>query len=195
MPLLLPNEPGPASMAIGMVRTSNDLSPAFGGADQQIRRKGSRYALAFTMPPMDYVDAMPWMADLGAEGDTVVMEVYQPGLVIPPAGTPAVNGTGQAGALLSIKGLPAGYVIRKGQFFTLIQQGQRYLYRAAQTATANGSGVVSVPLQTMLRRPPTDGDVVEIEVPKIEGFVRNFDDPEVEQDHLVILTFTVRERR
>ena len=144
---------------------------------------------------MDYVQAMPWMADLGAEGDTVVLEVVQPGLTIPAAGSPTVNGTGQAGATLSIKGLPASYAIRKGQFFSVIQQGQRYLYRAAQAATANGSGVASVALQTMLRRPPTDGDRVEIVAPMIEGFVRDLDDPEVQTDQEVVLTFTIRERR
>lgn len=195
MPLLLPSHPAPATMSIGMVRAANDLSPSFSGADQQIRRKGSRYALTFTMPSLSYSEAMPWMADLGAEGDTVVLDVVQPGLVIPAAGTPSVNGTGQAGAALSIKGLPAGYLIRKGQFFSVIQLGQRYLYRAAQNATANGSGVASVSLQTMLRRPPSDGDVVEITEPKIEGFVRELADPEVQTDHEIVLTFTIRERR
>lgn len=195
MPLQLPSHPGPATMAVGMVRAANDLSPAFAGADQQIRRKGSRYALTFTMPSLSYTEAMPWMADLGAEGDTVVMDVVQPGLTIPSAGTPRVMGAGQAGAALIIDGLTAGYLIRKGQFFSVISSGQRYLYRAAQDATANASGVATIQLQTMLRRPPADNDVVEIAQPKIEGFVRDFADPEVQTDHEVILTFTIRERR
>jgi len=195
MPLLLPNSPAPASMTIGMVKAVNDLSPSFSGADQQIRRKGSRYAMTFTMPSMDYVAALPWMTDLAAEGDTVVLEVCQPGLVVPAAGAPRVNGAGQAGAVLSIKGLPAGYSIRKGQFFSVISSGQRYLYRAAQAATATAGGVASVPLQTMLRRPPNADDVVEIDAPMIEGFVRDLTDPEVGVDHEVVLTFTIRERR
>lgn len=195
MPLQLPSHPAPATMSIGMVRAANDLSPAFAGADQQIRRKGSRYALTFTMPSLSYTEAMPWMTDLAAEGETVVMDVVQPGLVIPAAGAPTANGTGQAGATLSIKGLPIGYAIRKGQFFSIVTASQRYLYRAAQAVNANDSGVASVPLQTMLRRPTVDGDVVEIVQPKIEGFVRDFDDPEVQTDHEVVLTFTIRERR
>ncbi len=195
MPLLLPNFPAPATMSIGMVKAVNELSPAFSGADQQIRRKGSRYALTFTIPSMDYVTALPWMTDLATEGDTVVLEVCQPGLTVPPAGSPAVNGAGYAGATLPIKGLPANYAIRKGQFFTVITGGQRYLYRAAQAATASAGGTVNVPLQTMLRRPPADNDVVEIEAPKIEGFVRDFSDPEVAVDHEVVLTFSIRERR
>jgi len=195
MPLLLPNSPAPASMTIGMVKAVNDLSPAFSGADQQIRRKGSRYALTFTMPSLSYVEALPWMTDLAAEGDTVVLEVCQPGLIVPAAGAPRVNGAGQAGATLSIKGLPAGYAISKGQFFSVISSGQRYLYRAAQAATATSGGVASVALQTMLRRPPNADDVVEIDAPMIEGFVRDLTDPEVGVDHEVVLSFTIRERR
>lgn len=182
-------------MTIGMVKAVNDLSPSFSGADQQIRRKGSRYSLTFTMPSLSYAEAMPWMADLGAEGDTVVLEVCQPGLVVPNAGAPRVNGAGQGGAALSIKGLPAGYTILKGQFFSVISSGQRYLYRAAQAAVATAGGVASVPLQTMLRRPPNADDVVEIVTPMIEGFVRDFADPEVGVDHEVVLSFTIRERR
>lgn len=182
-------------MAIGMVRAVNDLSPSFAGADQQIRRKGSRYALTFTMPSLSYTDAMSWMTDLAAEGDTVVMEVCQPGLNVEPPGTPRVNGAGQAGAMLSIKGLPPYYPIRKGQFFSVISSGQRYLYRAAQNAVSTEAGIASVQLQTMLRRPPNADDVVEIAAPRIEGFVRDFDDPEVTVDHEVVLSFSIRERR
>lgn len=195
MPLLLPNYPAAATMAVGMVRNANDLSPAFSGADQQIRRKGSRYALTFTMPSLTYVDAMPWMADLAAEGDTVVMDVVQPGLNLGSPGSPVVNGNANAGATLAIAGLTPGYVIRKGQFFSVLTAGQRYLYRAAQAATANAGGIASVSLQTMLRRQPQANDLVEIASPKIEGYVRDYADPEVGVDHEVVLSFTIRERR
>lgn len=195
MPLHLPTYPAPASMAVGMVKAVNDLSPSFSGTDQQIRRKGSRYSLSFTMPSLSYAAALPWMTDLAAEGDTVVLEVAQPGLVLPPAGAPVVSGAGHAGAALPLRGLTANYAIRKGQFLTVITAGQRYLYRAAEAVTADAQGVASVQLQTMLRRPPANGDVVEIDAPTIEGFVRDYADPEVGVDHQVVLTFTIRERR
>lgn len=192
--LILPTEPPPAEMSIGIVRTSNDLSPAFAGADQELRRKGSRYALTFTMPSMSYVESMAW-DDLTAEGDTVVMRVEQPGLEIGnPGAAPLVKGAGQAGALLSIDGLTPGYIIRKGQFFTVVTGGQRFLYRAASAAVANGGGEALVALRTMLRRSPADNDVVKILVPEIEGFVRDLGGVTVGLDHEVALRFTVRER-
>jgi len=191
--LTLPTDPAPANMAVALVSAKNTLTPAFGGTEQELLRKGTRYALTFSMPPMTYVQSMEW-DDLMAEGDTVLMRVFQPGLVIPNPGTPMVKGAGQAGTSLVIDGLPAGYVIRKGQFLSVVSAGQRFLYRAKASATANGSGEATVALRTMLRRPPNDNDVVEIAQPMIEGFVRDLGEWAVGVERLVGLQFTVRER-
>jgi len=142
---------------------------------------------------MTYVQSMDW-DDLMAKGDTVLMRVFQPGLVIPNPGAPLVKGAGQAGTSLVIDGLPNGYVIRKGQFMSVVSAGQRFLYRTKAAATANGSGEVTVQFRTMLRRPPNDNDVVEIAQPMIEGFVRDLGEWAVGVERLVGLQFTVRER-
>jgi hypothetical protein len=190
--LTLPTDPAPAKMAVAMVSAKNTLTPAFGGAEQELLRKGTRYALTFSMPVMTYVQSMEW-DDLMAEGDTVLMRVFQPGLVIANPGTPLVKGAGQAGTSLVIDGLPNGYVIRKGQFLSVVSAGQRFLYRAKASATSV-AGTATVPLRTMLRRPPNDNDVVEIAQPMIEGFVRDLGEWSVGVDRLVGLQFTVRER-
>lgn len=190
--LTLPTDPAPAKMAVAMVSAKNTLTPAFGGAEQELLRKGTRYALTFSMPVMTYVQSMEW-DDLMAEGDTVLMRVFQPGLVIPNPGAPLVKGAGQAGTSLVIDGLPNGYVIRKGQFLSVVSAGQRFLYRAKASATSV-AGTATVPLRTMLRRPPNENDVVEIAQPMIEGFVRDLGEWAVSVDRLVGLQFTVRER-
>ncbi|MNS92417.1 hypothetical protein D3C72_1265550 [compost metagenome] len=190
--LTLRTDPAPAKMAIAMVTAKNTLTPAIGGAEQELLRKGTRYALTFSMPVMTYVQSMEW-DDLMAEGDTVLMRVFQPGLVIPNPGTPMVKGAGQAGTSLTIDGLPNGYVIRKGQFLSVVSAGQRFLYRAKASATSV-AGTATIPLRTMLRRPPNDNDVVEIAQPMIEGFVRDLGEWAVGVDRLVGLQFTVRER-
>lgn len=190
--LTLPTDPAPAKMAVAMVSAKNTLAPAFGGAEQELLRKGTRYALIFSMPVMTYVQSMEW-DDLMAEGDTVLMRVFQPDLVIPNPGTPLVKGAGQAGTSLVIDGLPNGYVIRKGQFLSVVSAGQRFLYRA-KASTTSVAGTATVPLRTMLRRPPNDNDVVEIAQPMIEGFVRDLGEWAVGVDRLVGLQFTVRER-
>lgn len=190
--LTLPTDPAPAKMAIAMVSAKNTLTPAIGGAEQELLRKGTRYALTFSMPVMTYVQSMEW-DDLMAEGDTVLMRVFQPGLVIPNPGAPLVKGAGQAGTSLVIDGLPNGYVIRKGQFLSVVSAGQRFLYRAKASATSV-AGTATIPLRTMLRRPPNDNDVVEIAQPMIEGFIRDLGEWTVGVERLVGLQFTVRER-
>jgi len=191
--LTLPYDPAPANQAIAIVSSKNTLTPASGGSEQELTRKGSKYALTFFMPPMDYVTSMEW-DDLMVEGDTVLMRVFQPGLVIPNPGTPLVKGAGQAGTTLVIDGLPAGYVIRKGQFLSVVIGGQRFLYRAKTTTTASGAGEASVLFRTMLRLSPNDNDVVELAQPMIEGFIRDLGEWAVGVDRLVGLKYTVRER-
>ncbi|WP_313014670.1 hypothetical protein [Brevundimonas sp.] len=190
--LVLPSDPAPANMGIAMITAKNVLAPAFGDGEQELLRKGSRYALTFQMPPMRYVTSMDW-DDLMAEGDTVVMKVHQPGFDTGAPGTPRVNGAGQSGSALVIDGLTNGYVIRKGQFLSVITQGRRFLYRAKASVTVSG-GAATVSLRTMLRFPPADNDVVEIAQPMIEGFVRDLGEWSVGVDRLVGLQFTVRER-
>lgn len=190
--LVLPTDPAPANIGVAMITAKNVLAPAFGDGEQELLRKGSRYALTFQMPPMRYVTSMEW-DDLMAEGDTVVMKVHQPGFDTGAPGTPRVNGAGQSGSALVIDGLTNGYVIRKGQFLSVITQGRRFLYRAKANVTVSG-GTATVPLRTMLRFPPADNDVVEIAQPMIEGFVRDLGEWSVGVDRLVGLQFTVRER-
>lgn len=190
--LVLPTDPAPANMGIAMISAKNVLAPAFGDGEQELLRKGSRYALTFQMPPMRYVTSMDW-DDLMAEGDTVVMKVHQPGFDTGAPGAPRVNGAGQTGMSLVLDGLTPSYVIRKGQFLSVIVSGRRYLYRARDEVVAT-DGAVTVPLRTMLRFPPADNDVVEIGQPMIEGFVRDLGEWSVGVDRLVGLQFTVRER-
>lgn len=191
--LTLPTDPSPASMGIALVSAGNILTPAFGGDEQEIKRKGTRYALTFQMPPMTYLTSMGW-DDLMAEGDTVLMRVFQPGFFTGNPGTPLVNGGSQSGTSLIIDGLTPGHFLSKGQFISVVTSSQRFLYRLAAGVTANGSGQATLTLRTMLRRSPADNDVVEIAQPMIEGFVRDMGPWTVGADRLVGLQFTVRER-
>lgn len=192
MPIMLPEDP-PYSMGVRPITAKNELSPAFAGADQELLRKGSRYELAFDHGEMDYIDALAW-ADLMVEGETAVAPVFQPGLDTGAPGVPVVNGAGQAGLTLLLRGLSPGYVIRKGQFLSVISGGQRFLYRAAGAAAAQPDGTVGVRLYTLLRRPHPDGSVVELAQPMVEGFLRDVSDLTVIANHDVKVAFKIRER-
>jgi hypothetical protein len=179
-------------MGVALISTKNTLVPATGGDEQEIRRKGSKYALTYSMPVMTYSTSMAW-DDLMAEGDTAVMRVFQPGFDTGTPGTPLVNGAGQIGSAIVVDGLTPGYVIRKGQFLSIVTGGQRFLYRARADVTATG-GSATILLRTLLRRPPADNAVVEIAQPMIEGFVRDLGEWSVGIERLVGLKFTIRER-
>lgn len=192
MSVLLPLTP-PASMSVRLLSSKNQLTPAFGDGEQELLRKGSRYEITFDMGEMDYVEALDW-SDLMTEGQTVVMGVYQPGVVTGAPGAPRVNTSGQSGRIIALKGMTPGYVVRKGQFLSIVTQGQRFLYRAASASLVLANGQANVLLQTMLRFPPSDNDVVEIEQPMIEGFPREVSDLTIVGNHNVEVSFTVRER-
>lgn len=180
-------------MGIGLLSSSNILSSAVNSDEQEIRRKGSRYALTYRMPVMTYVQSMDW-DDLMSEGDLVRMPVHQPGFGTGAPGAPRVNGASQSGTALVVDGLTPQYVIRKGQFVSIATAGQLFLYRVKSEVVANSSGQATLSLRTMLRRPPADNDVIEIAQPLIEGFVRDLGEWKVGADRLVGLQFIVRER-
>ncbi|QTC88192.1 hypothetical protein [Brevundimonas pondensis] len=143
---------------------------------------------------MSYVESLAW-DDLLSEDDTVVMEILQPGLVIGAPGAPLINGANQSGRTLNLKGLTPGYVFRKGQWLSLIQNGQRFAYKSSAAATADGSGNMALPLRTMLRVPTLNNAVVEIAQPMVEGWPTiDTDSLTVGVDGLVTPRFTVEER-
>lgn len=191
--LILPTDPPPASMTVTLISAKNDLTPAFGGDEQQLARKGSRYVLTYQLPLMTYTQSMDW-DDLMAEGETVLMRVFQPGFEVGAPGIALVDGAGQSGTTLLLKGLTPHYPLSKGQFLSIVTGGQRFLYRTAAASIANSSGQMIVRLRTMLRRPHSNNDVVEIAEPMIEGFLRDVSELSVGVDHMVGLQFTIRER-
>ncbi len=190
MPMILPDQP-PAEQEVNLISAKNALVPAFGDGEQELLRKGTRYEIQFAMGEMDYVDALDW-TDLTTEGDTIVMAVYQPGLVVGTPGSPRVGRSGQSGRNLEIRGLSSGYYFRKGQFLSVVTGGHRFLYRARSAAVA-ANGLLTLPLQTMLRAPHVDGDVVEIAQPMIEGWAREVSGLRIIANHNVDVSFKVRE--
>lgn len=153
-----------------IVSSSIDQRSATGSNRQKGMRKGSHYAYEFALEPMDHAEALLWL-DLRNEADTVVLSIPQTGLEIGTPGTTLVNGSGQAGANLSIKGFTPGYVVRKGQAFNhLGSDGVRRIYVAASAVTASEAGTATVPLETMLNWPPGNNDVVSFSDVRMEGF-------------------------
>ena len=153
-----------------IVSSSIDQRSATGSNRQKGLRKGSHYSFEMALEPVSHAEALDWL-DLRNEADTVIIDVPQMGLEIGAPGATRVNGSGQAGTNLAIKGFTPGYVVRKGQAFNHIgSDGVRRIYIASAAVIADGSGNAVVPLETMLNWPPLNNDVIDFADVRIEGF-------------------------
>jgi hypothetical protein len=151
--------------------------PILGGAIQRINRAGSRYVLEVELPPLPQepnarIFTAKWERAL-TEGASFL--IPQPGFIVPPSGTPLVNGAVSGGTSLPIKGLAPSVPLKEGQWLNVIHNSKRYAYRIAADAVANGSGVATVTLTTMLREQLSNNDVIELAAPRIEGWVESPD--------------------
>jgi hypothetical protein len=115
-----------------------------------------------TYPPLTHVQAQSWIAFLmSLRGQAKIFQMGDPlarAARGSAAGTPVVNGSGQAGYNLATKGWTPGAsgVLLAGD---LIQIGYR-LYRNLTTANADGSGLSTLSVWPQLRESPVDGDSI-----------------------------------
>ncbi|CAM3282655.1 MULTISPECIES: hypothetical protein [Sphingomonas] len=197
MSIALPLSPSPSSSTPSYLDYGGTLRPIFGGAMQKLTRLGDRFAIEVTLPPLPYAETgMLWIARLiRAQRDGAIFPWPQPDFDTGAPGSPVVNGSGQSGSAINLRGLANGYTVKEGQFFSIIHGGRRYLEQAAATATV-ANGQLSLPITPMLRISPQNGAVVEIAKPMIEGLLdgdaRSWS---VDLARTVGLTFTITEMK
>ena len=166
--------PVPRSVKIDkpkMLNWGGPLTPALGGAVQNIQRLGTRHALDITIPVMRAEPHGRVWASRLRQGLLygVVAPYRQDGFAIGLPGAPTVNGAGQAGSMLAMSGFRPGYAVREGQAFTLLSGGQLYLHFAAADTVAASDGSISLPIFPMLRVIPNSGDLCHFGQPYIQG--------------------------
>jgi hypothetical protein len=173
MSIMLPSAPGIRTAKPRLLDFGGLLTPAGGGAVQKLNRLGNRFAMDIEFPPTrTEADGRIFSTRLARALTLGVMcFVLQPGLIIGAPGSVLIDGNGQTGSTLNLKGFAAGYVVREGQFFSIIHAGRRYLHMAAEDLAASGGGTMVLPIVPMLRISPSDGDTVEFAAPIIEGWL------------------------
>ncbi len=194
MAITLQALPSTTTYSIREVAAGNIMRPAFGGPLQPLTRKGDHWAVDVTIPALDARGCgMGLFADLTrGKREPLVLRVPDY-MEARPYGNPVCNGV-STGDTLSIRGLTPAVVIPKGKWMSLILNGQRYLYLVAVDAVANGSGVASVQVTSLLRRPTIDGAAVELAEPKIEGYVPANQSADIGTLPAVGLQFSLEER-
>jgi hypothetical protein len=146
---------------------------AFGTNRQHFIRLGRHWRFDVTLQTMLQTKANEWIL-LNTETDSVLWDIPQGSLINGTEGTPVVNGASQVGTTLDVDGLTPGFVIPQGAFISVITSSRRYVYQVRTSVTASTSsptGQAAIAINPPLRVSPGDGDTVEIESPKVEGYV------------------------
>lgn len=175
MAILLPVCPPIRTATPRYVFFGVDQTPTMGGTAGRISRMGDRWAIDVETYPAEYTaHGMAYLSRLVRGLKAHVLTGFpEPGVTPRSYGAPVVASAGASGKSLPVSGLIPGDVIREGKFFSLVISGQRFLYQVAVedvTVAPDGTAVLSI--EPMLRRQPAAGAVLEIEAPKIEGFIQ-----------------------
>ncbi len=171
-PILLPSKPGLKTDNPFMLDWGGPLTPSNGGVVQTLMRLGTRHGWEIIIPTMPTEPlGRIWAAQLRlAKLFGVILPWGQDGFTNRVIGSPVVDGAGQSGMTLALRGIdPRGSVARIGQAFSLVHGGRRYLHFIAAEAVVGTDGRMTVPIFPMLRVIPDDGDVCEFARPMIQG--------------------------
>ncbi len=159
-----PNGMEPALLDYGLIQR--------GASSLRVNRAGNRWRIAFSYPPMQPDKARTFTGRLTrAKRDGV--KVALP-LIVPQGapGVTVVDGAGQSGTTLAVRGFNAGYPIKEGFWLTAIDaDGVGYLHQVAETVRADASGEATLSIDPPLRTPLLDGAAIELGEPWIEGFI------------------------
>jgi hypothetical protein len=192
----MPSAVVPSAAEIYLRDFGSVLTPFLGGPEQRINRLGTRFGLRVTLPPKDTRDEALVVQSrlLRAREDRLRMSWPQPGLIIANPGAPIVAAAVTAGTMLPLAGMAPGFAIREGQFLSIVH-GRRYIHMFAADATVGPDGTVNAAIWPMLRAPLSNGDVVEISEPKIEGLVSPGDELgwQIAVEQLASFSFTIAE--
>ena len=198
MAILLPTDPVPQRWTPRVLDWGGELVPVLGGEVQRLNRLGDRLAVDVVLTAtQDAAQAQAYIARLRrGRREGALLAWPQLNLEIGNPGDPSVDGGGQAGASLAVKGLLPGYVVREGQFLSLVSDGCRYVHAVTAALTVPPSGLATLAIEPMLRVAPSDHDVVELAAPRIEGLVSGLDRGwTVDMAGTVGLAFTITEQR
>lgn len=195
MAILLQALPRSTEYTIREVSFSRDLIPSLGGPVTRIDRLGTRHAIDVTIPALAASRCGPALvADLSrGRTEPVVLSIPEPTLPAIAYGAPVVNGAGQLGPSLFVRGLTPGVIVPPGKWLSVIVNGRRYAYLTTAKVTAGGTGEVVLFIFPMIRRPAPNGATIELAAPKIEGLVQGAVERSVRRIGTISLGFSVME--
>lgn len=169
-PITLPFQPAPRSFSISEFTSSAMTASPWSGA-QQVQLNQAQYWLAsIELPPMSDDQARNWAGILGQlNGRFGTFLFGDPRWKEPRgnwAGAPVVDGAGQSGQTLAMRGFTAGAIVRAGDYFMHGAGSSARLHKVTQDGTADGAGELQMEIWPRLRTSPQDGDALVTSNPK-----------------------------
>ena len=172
--ILLPAGIAPNSIKFALLDYGLTLRPALGGAVQRVSRAGSRYRAEMSFPPLKGANARRTISRLLEAKRTGGIRVTFPLMDEPQGvpGAPLVDGAGQSGTSLAIRGLAPFYAFKEGFWLSVIAaSGQPYLHNCRSNLRADATGHATIVIEPPLRVPFADGATILLAAPVIEGFI------------------------
>ena len=167
----LPETPAPNGASPALMDFGIDLVPPTGAAELRVDRPGSRFTIEVSFPPM--------APDVSRVFVSRLLEAKRAGVRIPfpligvdqgLPGLPVMNGAGQAGTTIGIRGFAPSYVFKEGFWLSIeSESGQHYLHNCRTTGAADANGTAQIRIEPALRHPFADGAKVHFAKPMIEG--------------------------
>lgn len=177
-----------------LLPTASESESAMGANLQDFTPAGRRWRFDVRLRSLTDARLDLWAGLEEAGSQTFLWPIPQLDTVGANEGSPLVDGGGQLGRTLSVKGVTAGYVIPRRTWAVVISAGKRYAYRTSAAVTAAGDGTADLPIYPNIRAVHSNEDVVEIAAPKVEGRTR-FDGFEHRQGGAAPARFILEERR
>lgn len=165
---LAPNGASPSLVEFGGI-----VRPATGAEALNLLRNGSRFRVEMTLAPQTAEARRVAIARLLAakrEGLRVAYPLQ--GVDQSGGGSLVVNGAGQSGNAIALRGGTPGFTIREGWWLSITRSdGRHYLHNVRADAAIGGGGTVTLPVSPNLRFPFADGATVHLASPMIEGLI------------------------
>jgi hypothetical protein len=165
---IVPNGATPSMLEYGGV-----IRPATGAETLNLLRNGNRFRVDMTLAPQTAEARRVAVARL-LSAKTEGLRVAYPlqGVDQSGGGSMVVNGAGQSGNAIALRGGTPGFVIREGWWLSLVRaDGRHYLHNVRAPWTIGGDGAALVAISPNLRHPFADGATVNLAMPMIEGLV------------------------
>jgi hypothetical protein len=142
------------------------------GETKRLDRKGSRFSVSVSAGPFYAEQAQVWVARIIAGRSQGIRIPYPLQVSQGNAGAAVVDGAGQSGTTLNLRGANVGYACREGYFLSIEDEnGRHYLHNVLIGGRVAGDGTLSITLTSELRWPFLDGANVYFAKPMIEGLV------------------------